>query len=120
MHLRTARPIPHSCKHAHTSARTPSTAQSGALRAALDSSRADLAELEELRELRADVERKERQQAAIIEGQAKRLEELDKVYRDEVGGQKGRGVCLCVCQCDCVHVHVCVGGCVGLHVRVGD
>ena len=34
------------------------------------------------------MERKERQQAAIIEGQAKRLEELDKVYRDEVVARK--------------------------------
>ncbi|KIY99686.1 hypothetical protein MNEG_8273, partial [Monoraphidium neglectum] len=52
--------------------------QSEALRCDLASHKADAAELEELRELRADVERKERQQAAIIEGQAKRLEELDK------------------------------------------
>ncbi|GBF96810.1 hypothetical protein Rsub_09666 [Raphidocelis subcapitata] len=43
--------------------------QSEALRSELDGARGDLAELEELRELRADVERKERQQAAIIEGQ---------------------------------------------------
>jgi hypothetical protein len=35
----------------------------------VDASKADQAELEDLREMKADVERKERQQAAIIEGQ---------------------------------------------------
>jgi hypothetical protein len=38
-------------------------------------------ELEELRELKQDVERRERAQAAVIENQAKRLEELDKLYK---------------------------------------
>lgn len=110
--------------------------QSEALRAEVEGVKQDLGELEELRELRADVERKEKQQAAIIENQvgtvaarlgtrggqlrlgrgplgpnwpadhpwhtllltslpalppgpqAKRLEELDKVYRDEVVARK--------------------------------
>lgn len=38
-------------------------------------------ELEELRELKADVERRERAQAAVIENQAKRLEELEVLYK---------------------------------------
>ncbi|KAL6769150.1 hypothetical protein ACKKBF_B17660 [Auxenochlorella protothecoides x Auxenochlorella symbiontica] len=41
------------------------------------------AELAELRELRADVERRERQQAEVVASQAKRLEELDRLYREE-------------------------------------
>ncbi|KAK9831534.1 hypothetical protein WJX81_006588 [Elliptochloris bilobata] len=41
------------------------------------------AELEELREMKEDVERRERAQAAVIENQAKRLEELETLYKDE-------------------------------------
>lgn len=41
------------------------------------------AELAELRELKEDVERRERSQAELIAGQAKRLDELEKLYRDE-------------------------------------
>ena len=33
--------------------------------------------------MKEDVERKEKQQAAIIDSQAKKLEELDKSYKDE-------------------------------------
>eukprot|EP00204_Picochlorum_oklahomense_P000034 CAMPEP_0118798274 /NCGR_PEP_ID=MMETSP1161-20130426/689_1 /TAXON_ID=249345 /ORGANISM="Picochlorum oklahomensis, Strain CCMP2329" /LENGTH=1157 /DNA_ID=CAMNT_0006725649 /DNA_START=176 /DNA_END=3649 /DNA_ORIENTATION=+ len=40
-------------------------------------------ELEELRELKEDVERKEKAQAELIANQAKRLEELEKLYKDE-------------------------------------
>lgn len=40
-------------------------------------------ELDELRELKADVERREKAQAELIAGQAKRLEELEKLYKDE-------------------------------------
>ncbi|KAL4451514.1 hypothetical protein ABPG75_007176 [Micractinium tetrahymenae] len=40
-------------------------------------------ELEELRELKEDVERREKAQAEVIAQQAKRLEELDALYRDE-------------------------------------
>jgi hypothetical protein len=40
-------------------------------------------ELDELRELKADVERREKGQAELIAGQAKRLDELEKLYRDE-------------------------------------
>ena len=40
-------------------------------------------ELEELRELKEDVERREKAQAEVIGQQAKRLEELDALYRDE-------------------------------------
>lgn len=49
----------------------------------LEQSKQDQDELEELREMKADIERKEKQQAAIIENQAKRLEELEKLYKDE-------------------------------------
>ena len=38
-------------------------------------------ELEELREMKADIERRERSQATIIDNQAKRLEELDTLYK---------------------------------------
>ena len=38
-------------------------------------------ELEELRELKGDVERRERAQALIIDNQAKRLDELDTLYK---------------------------------------
>lgn len=49
----------------------------------LDCNKADAQELIELREMKEDVARKEKGQAAIIENQAKRLEELEKLYRDE-------------------------------------
>ncbi|EFJ53111.1 Kar3 member kinesin-like protein [Volvox carteri f. nagariensis] len=52
-------------------------------KAELEQSRADQSELEELRELKADIERKEKQQAAIIDQQARRLEELEKLYKEE-------------------------------------
>ena len=38
-------------------------------------------ELEELREMKADVERREKAQAAVLERQAKRLEELETLYK---------------------------------------
>eukprot|EP00798_Chlamydomonas_sp_ICE-L_P009529 gene9529-12468_t len=44
--------------------------------------------LGELRELKEDVERKEKQQAMIIENQAKRLEELEKLFKDEQVARK--------------------------------
>ncbi|KFM24391.1 Xaa-Pro dipeptidase [Auxenochlorella protothecoides] len=51
---------------------------------AQDQLRAKDAKINELlRELRADVERRERQQAEVVASQAKRLEELDRLYRDE-------------------------------------
>lgn len=40
-------------------------------------------ELEALREMKDDVERKEKQQAAIIDSQAKKLDELEKSYKEE-------------------------------------
>ena len=40
-------------------------------------------ELQELRELKSDVERREKAQADLIQNQAKRLEELEKLYREE-------------------------------------
>ncbi|PSC75171.1 kinesin-like calmodulin-binding isoform X1 [Micractinium conductrix] len=40
-------------------------------------------ELDELRDMKADVERREKAQAEVISQQAKRLEELDALYRDE-------------------------------------
>ena len=39
------------------------------------------AELEELREMKEDVERRERAQAALIDNQAKRLDELETLYK---------------------------------------
>ena len=41
-------------------------------------------ELEELREMKEDVERRERAQAAVIEHQAKRLDELETLYKVRV------------------------------------
>lgn len=38
-------------------------------------------ELEELREMKEDVERRERAQATVIENQAKRLDELETLYK---------------------------------------
>lgn len=38
-------------------------------------------ELEELREMKADVERREKAQATVLERQAKRLEELETLYK---------------------------------------
>ncbi len=38
-------------------------------------------ELEELREMKADVERREKAQAAVLERQAKRLDELETLYK---------------------------------------
>jgi hypothetical protein len=46
-----------------------SAAQIDDLKAQLDGARVDVGELEELRELKKDIERKEKQQAAIIENQ---------------------------------------------------
>uniref|UniRef100_A0A383VU44 Kinesin motor domain-containing protein n=1 Tax=Tetradesmus obliquus TaxID=3088 RepID=A0A383VU44_TETOB len=63
-------------------------AQLEEMRHEVEEVRAEAAELEELRELKKDIERKEKQQAAIIENQAKRLEELDRLYREEVVARK--------------------------------
>lgn len=38
-------------------------------------------ELEELREMKADIERREKTQATVIENQAKRLDELEVLYK---------------------------------------
>jgi chromosome segregation ATPase len=43
------------------------------LKQQLEAARDDLQELEELRDLKKDIERKEKQQAAIIEGQVRGL-----------------------------------------------
>jgi len=43
----------------------------------------DLEELDALRELKEDVQRREAQQAAIIKGQAERVEELEVLYKEE-------------------------------------
>jgi len=43
----------------------------------------DQSELVELRKLREDVEHMEKEQASIIEGQAKRIEYLEKQYKEE-------------------------------------
>ncbi|CAD7699890.1 unnamed protein product [Ostreobium quekettii] len=49
----------------------------------LEQIRTDLNELEDLREMKADVERKEKQQKAIIGNQMKRLDELQVLHKDE-------------------------------------
>lgn len=41
----------------------------------------EASELEELREMKADIERREKAQATVIEHQAKRLEELETLYK---------------------------------------
>lgn len=46
-------------------------------------------ELEELREMKADIERRERAQALVIENQAKRLEELETLYRVRISDRLG-------------------------------
>lgn len=38
-------------------------------------------ELEELREMKADIERRDKAQATVIENQAKRLDELEVLYK---------------------------------------
>jgi len=58
------------------------------LKETTENNKFDAAELEELRELRADIERKDKQQAGIIENQAKRLDELEKLYREEQVSRK--------------------------------
>ena len=45
-------------------------------------------ELAELREMREDVERREKAQAEVIANQAKKLDELDVMYRDEAVKRK--------------------------------
>ncbi|CAK0740574.1 hypothetical protein CVIRNUC_001260 [Coccomyxa viridis] len=45
-------------------------------------------ELEELREMKEDVERRERAQATVIENQAKRLDELETLYKEECISRK--------------------------------
>lgn len=49
----------------------------------------DMSELEELREFRSDVARKEKAHADLIASQAKRLDELEALYKEEQ-----------VCACD--------------------
>eukprot|EP00951_Prasinocladus_malaysianus_P006121 scaffold43350_cov33-Prasinocladus_malaysianus.AAC.1 len=53
------------------------------LRAEQDQAKMDMAELDELREMKEDIERKEKQQAVLIEAQAKRLEEFEQLYKEE-------------------------------------
>jgi len=48
-----------------------------------DAQRADVAELEELREMRSDVERRDKAHAQLIADQAKRLEQLETLYKEE-------------------------------------
>lgn len=49
----------------------------------LEQIKTDLNELEDLREMKLDVERKEKLQKKIIADQAKRLEELEKLHKEE-------------------------------------
>ena len=49
----------------------------------LENLRVDMAELEELRVMRADIQRQEAANAELISNQAKRLEELEKLYKEE-------------------------------------
>ena len=41
----------------------------------------EASELEELREMKADIERRDKAQALLIENQAKRLDELETLYK---------------------------------------
>lgn len=54
----------------------------------------DIAELEELRELRSDINRKERAHADLIQNQAKRLDELETLYKEEQV-RAHRAACTC-------------------------
>lgn len=49
----------------------------------LSSLKVDMAELEELRDFRSDIARKEKAHAELIANQAKRLEELEGLYKEE-------------------------------------
>ena len=49
----------------------------------LSAVKVDMAELEELRDFRSDIARKEKAHADLIASQAKRLEELESLYREE-------------------------------------
>uniref|UniRef100_A0A061QQX7 Kinesin-like calmodulin binding protein n=1 Tax=Tetraselmis sp. GSL018 TaxID=582737 RepID=A0A061QQX7_9CHLO len=58
------------------------------MRAEAEQGKVDREELEELREMKEDIERKERQQAQMIEDQAKRLQELESLYKEEQVARK--------------------------------
>lgn len=49
----------------------------------LENLKADIAELEELRLMKQDIERKEKAHAELITSQAKRLDELETLYKEE-------------------------------------
>ena len=49
----------------------------------LSAVKVDMAELEELRDFRSDIARKEKAHAELIANQAKRLEELESLYKEE-------------------------------------
>lgn len=52
-------------------------------RSDLSAVKVDMAELEELRDFRSDIARKEKAHAELIANQAKRLEELEVLYKEE-------------------------------------
>ena len=57
-------------------------------RAEAELSKVDNAELEELREMKSDVDRKERAHAQLIADQARRLEQLETLYKEEQVNRK--------------------------------
>lgn len=77
---------------------------------------AESTELVELRELREDVERRERAQAAVIENQAKRLDELETLYKVHPPADMHQVTGLCL---DLQHENVYAVGCTmtGLYVQ---
>ena len=52
-------------------------------RSDLSAIKVDMAELEELRDFRSDIARKEKAHAELISNQAKRLDELESLYKEE-------------------------------------
>lgn len=59
------------------------TAMYNANKEEIEQVREDQKEVQELLELKADIQRREREHAAVIEGQGKRIEYLDKEYKKE-------------------------------------
>lgn len=56
----------------------------------LENMKVDMAELEDLRVMQQDIQRQEKANAELISSQAKRLEELDALYKEEQVRLEGR------------------------------
>jgi hypothetical protein len=72
----------------------------------LSTLKVDMAELEELRDFRSDIARKEKAHAELIANQAKRLEELEGLYKEE----QVRPPDKCLCP-DWLPTHMCDRAC---------